>query len=143
VYIRANLLPPLSHSFHHADHILSTRISILRGIRAAEQADAIGDDFATALYRDASSAERACLVSLSAVARDSGHLQASLNAVTLANKLVETGSRADDVDEELAKVLWAQGEHSTAIALLESLSGRGLSKKALIWARLVRRFLCS
>lgn len=60
-----------------------------------------------------------------------------MNAITLAHKLVETGTRANEVDEELAKVLWAQGEHGTAIALLESLSGRGLDKKALIWARLV------
>jgi ataxia telangiectasia mutated family protein len=126
-----------SRSFKKADGILSTRINLLRAIRMHEETDAIGDNFSSVLHREARDTERACLVSLSAVARESGHLQASMNAVTQAHKLVESGSRVDDVDEELAMVLWAQGEHGTAIALLETVSNRQPNKKALVWARLV------
>ncbi|GAA5978039.1 hypothetical protein JCM11641_006607 [Rhodosporidiobolus odoratus] len=128
---------PERFSFEQAERVLSSRISILRGIRMKECVDQVGDDFAIAssLYKDATSAERACLVELSQAARKHGHLQAAFNAVTLAHTLVED-SAGFDVDEELANVLWAQGEHTTAISLLTSVQEKSMRKHAATYARL-------
>ncbi|BGP41354.1 Serine/threonine-protein kinase tel1 [Rhodotorula kratochvilovae] len=126
---------PDKFSFAHAERVLSTRISLLRGIRAKERVEQVGDDFASDLYKAATATERACLLELSRVGRNTGHLQASYNAVTLAHSLVEDGN-AVDVDRELADVLWAQGEHTTAISLLGTVHKRSPAKSAAIFAKL-------
>lgn len=117
---------------------MSTRISILRGIRVAEQADSIGDNLVTDMYAEARDAERACLLNLSRIARISGHLQISLNSITTAGRLLDSSNAKDDaVDQELANVLWTMNEHTTAISLLESICARGGPGKALNLAQLV------
>ncbi|SCV70512.1 BQ2448_1906 [Microbotryum intermedium] len=127
---------PSTFSLHNAEKVLSTRISLLRAIRNTEESNSVGDEFHSSLWRDVTQTERACLLKLSAVSRNSGHLQASLNAVTVASKLIESKRRSEAVDEELAMVLWAQGEHSTAISLLESVSNHRPAKVAIIRATL-------
>lgn len=85
--------------------------------------------------------EKACLLKLSSFARRAGKLQASMNAVTLAHKLVdneEGNSAFDAINEELSNVLWAQGEHATALALLASINPSEPGSKASVLARLVR-----
>lgn len=131
-------IDPGGARFEHAERILSTRISLLRSIRRAEQADRIGD-LASDLYGQATGAEKACLLRLSSSARHAGHLQLSLNAVTLAHKLVEAHEDVHDVEEELANVLWAQGEHVPAITLLKTVKGATSGKQAILTARLVNR----
>ncbi|GAA5938292.1 hypothetical protein JCM10213_003256 [Rhodosporidiobolus nylandii] len=128
---------PSRFSFQQAERVLSSRISILRGIRTKERVDQVGDDLMSAsdLYKDAAAAERACLVKLSRVARRSGQLQAAFNAVTLAHSLVEDAN-SFAIDEELANVLWQQGEHVTAIQLLTSVHHKSSRKQAAIYARL-------
>lgn len=130
----------VSHRFIHAERILSTRISLLRAVRTQEQVDQIGD-FTSELYQQATQAEKSCLVQLSRAARTGGHLQASMNAVTLARKLVEPGAGTFEVDEEFAHVLWLQQEHSIAIELLKSVTAPSPGTKALVLARLVSRRL--
>ncbi|GAA6044295.1 hypothetical protein JCM8097_008685, partial [Rhodosporidiobolus ruineniae] len=126
---------PTRFSFDQAERVLSSRISVLRGIRNKEHADQVADAFTSDLYQRASAAERACLLELSRVARRSGILQAAFNAVTLAHTLVDDG-KSLDVDEELANVLWAQGEHTTAITLLKDLQQKSPTKPAAIYAQL-------
>lgn len=77
---------------------------------------------------------------LSELSRLGGHLQTSMNAITLAQNLLEVGERSDDVEEEFANVLWSQGEHKTAIDLLEGISLDPRERKAAVSARLVRSF---
>ncbi|GAA5821356.1 hypothetical protein JCM3770_006348 [Rhodotorula araucariae] len=122
-------------SFAHAERVLSTRISLLRGLRAKERVEQVGDDFASDLYKAATATEQACLLELSRVGRNTGHLQVAYNAVTLAHSLVEDGN-ALDVDRELADVLWAQGEHTTAISLLGTVHKRSSATSAAIFAKL-------
>ncbi|KAK4047357.1 Serine/threonine-protein kinase tel1 [Microbotryomycetes sp. JL221] len=129
---------PEHMSFEQADKILSCRITMLRQIRSQEQASMIGDMDITPAAREAAEVERSCLLKLSERARTSGRLQVALNAVTMAHKLVEeqSSSASYKVDEELAKVLWSQGEHSTAIRLLEEVSGKKPSNVATVFAQL-------
>ncbi|SGZ26417.1 BQ5605_C024g09910 [Microbotryum silenes-dioicae] len=129
---------PSTFSLHNAEKVLSTRISLLRAMRKMEEANSVGDEFRSNLWREVTQAERACLLKLSAVSRTSGHLQASLNAVTVASRLVESKRKTETVDQELAMVLWALGEHSTAISLLESVSNHRPAKVAIIRATLAR-----
>jgi ataxia telangiectasia mutated family protein len=115
---------------------MSTRISLLRSVRLREAADQIGD-MTSELYQQAAFAEKACYIKLSELARASGHLQTSMNAITLAQKLVEDGDKSDDVDEEFASVLWSQGEHKAAIDLLAGICSNPKDRKAAVSARLV------
>ncbi|GAA5890089.1 hypothetical protein JCM6882_009223 [Rhodosporidiobolus microsporus] len=126
---------PRSFSFEQAERVLSSRISILRGIRSAERADQVAEVFTSELFSEAGAAERVCLLELSRVARRSGQLQAAFNAVTSAHTLVDNGKDLK-VDEELANVLWAQGEHATAITLLSAVHRQSPRKEAGIYARL-------
>ncbi|GAA6010816.1 hypothetical protein JCM10207_005857 [Rhodosporidiobolus poonsookiae] len=126
---------PAGLSFQQAERVLSSRISVLRGIRTREHVEQVGEAFASELYNDATTAERACLVELSRVARRSNQLQAAFNAVTLAHTLVEDG-KGFDVDEELANVLWAQGEHTIAIKLLGEVLKQSPKKQPALFARL-------
>ncbi|BGP56412.1 Serine/threonine-protein kinase tel1 [Rhodotorula sphaerocarpa] len=121
--------------FENAEKVLSTRNSILRGARNREQVEQVGDDFTSELYRRATTAQAACLLELSRRGRAHGHLQTSLNAVT-AVRLVVDPARALKVDEEFAQVLWAQGEHKTAIKLLADVQKRSPQKSALLFSRL-------
>ena len=123
-------------SFEQAEMILSTRISRLRALRSQERLEAVGDAFASPVYSIATEEERGCLVKLSHVARKAGRLQVALNAITSANTLVED-TQTVEVDRELAHVLWAQGEHTTAITLLDKVHHRSSKKDAMIWATLV------
>ncbi|KAK4700270.1 serine-protein kinase ATM, partial [Phenoliferia sp. Uapishka_3] len=129
-------LPMVSSSFkfEHAERILSTRISLLRSIRRAEEAEQVGN-LSSDLRGQVSRAETACLLRLSSSARAVGKLQASLNAVTLAHKLCDGMEGTDEVREELANVLWDQGEHTSAISLLKMVSVPS-ERKALRLARL-------
>lgn len=124
------------HSFVLAERILSIRISLLRAVRTQEEVDQIGE-LTSGLYQQATQAEKSCLVQLSRAARAGGHLQASMNAVTLARKLVEPGAGTFEVDEEFAHVLWVQQEHSIAIELLKSVVAPSAGTRALVLARLV------
>ncbi|KAI5477754.1 protein serine/threonine kinase,ataxia telangectasia mutated family protein [Pseudohyphozyma bogoriensis] len=126
-----------SFSFEHAEHVLSTRISLLRAKRTHEQADQIGD-FTSPLCQKLADTESACLLQLSRLARTAGQLQASMNAVTRAHKLLdlETPSASASVDDELANVLWAQGEHTTAISLLKTIAHAQPGDQALLLSRL-------
>ncbi|GAA5832573.1 hypothetical protein JCM11251_001373 [Rhodosporidiobolus azoricus] len=126
---------PSSFSFDQAERVLSSRISILRGIRNAERVDQVADVFASDLYSETAAAERVCLIELSRVARLSGHLQAAFNAVSSAHSLADNGKDLK-VDEELANVLWAQGEHATAISLLSAVHRESPRKEAALLARL-------
>lgn len=96
----------------------------------------VGDEFTTDLYKRATAAEASCLIVLSRLGRQSGRLQVSLNAITAASALVE-GKDALAVDQELAEVLWAQGEHKTAITLLSNVQDRSPQKAASTYSRLV------
>lgn len=89
------------------------------------------------LHQQAAVVERACLLRLSQLARASGHLQTSMNNITLAQTLVEEGQRSYEVEEEFAHVLWSQGEHKTAIDLLAGSCSNPHDRKAAISARLV------
>ncbi|GAA5846422.1 hypothetical protein JCM9279_001368 [Rhodotorula babjevae] len=129
-------LVPDQLGFLHAERVLSTRISLVRGIRAKERVEQVGDEFASDLHKAAAAAERACLLELSRVGRSSGHLQAAYNAVTLAHTLVEDAASGLDVDRELADVLWAQGEHSSAIHLLGTVHKQSPTKAAADFAKL-------
>ncbi|BGP25635.1 hypothetical protein Rt10032_c06g2946 [Rhodotorula toruloides] len=124
---------PKKLRFEHAERILTTRISLLRGIRAKERVEQVGDEFSSALYKSANTAEQACLLELSRLGRRAGQLQVAFNAVTLAHTLVENG-QASHVDQELAHVLWAQGEHRAAITLLKRVHEG--QKSAALYARL-------
>ncbi|BGO92503.1 hypothetical protein NBRC10512_000418 [Rhodotorula toruloides] len=126
---------PKKLGFEHAERILTTRISLLRGIRAKERVEQVGDEFSSALYKSANATEQACLLELSRVGRRSGQLQVALNSVTVAHTLAENG-RASQVDEELANVLWAQGEHRAAISLLTTVHEGFPQKSAALYARL-------
>ncbi|GAA5999510.1 DNA-binding protein kinase TEL1 [Rhodotorula paludigena] len=126
---------PQELSFDHAERILSTRVSLLRGIRAKERVGQVGEEFSTELYKAATASERACLLELSRVGRRTGQLQPAYNAVTLAHSLLED-SAGLDVDRELADVLWAQGEHSTAITLLATAHKQSATKSAATFAKL-------
>lgn len=128
--------------FENAEKVLSTRNSILRGARNREQVEQVGDDFTSELYRRATTAQAACLLELSRRGRAHGHLQTSLNAVTAA-RLVVDSARALKVDEEFAQVLWAQGEHKTAIKLLADVQKRSPQKSALLFSRLVSSMISS
>ncbi|GAA5849370.1 hypothetical protein JCM8547_006527 [Rhodosporidiobolus lusitaniae] len=126
---------PTKLSFDQAERVLSSRISVLRGIRTKERIDQVGDELSSELYQRATAAERACLIELSRVARRSGQLQAALNAVTVAHSLVDD-KKSVEVDEELANVLWAQGEHSTAITVLSAILRQSSSRLSVNLARL-------
>lgn len=97
----------------------------------------VGDEFVSDLYKDATAAQQACLVELSRLGRRRGHLQESLNAITVAREIVGT-DQAPDIDEELAQVLWAQGEHKTAITLLAKVQESAPERSAVLFSRLVR-----
>ncbi len=128
-------LPDGCH-FEHAERILSTRVSLLRAIRAQEQAHQVGD-LLTSLAQEAADAEKACLLKLSSVARvTTGQLQTALNAVTFAHQLVPDGAVDLEVDHELANVLWAQHEHSTAVSLLRDIHRQEITPKPMTLVQL-------
>ena len=129
-------------SFEQAENILSTRISRLRSVRQQERLEAVGDAFESPVYSSVRDQVRACLIDLSKVSRLAGRLQVALNAVTAANTLVED-TQTVEVDRELAHVLWQQGEHSTAITLLNRVHQRSGKKDAMIWSTLVSSPLSS
>ncbi|GAA6019897.1 hypothetical protein JCM11491_004857 [Sporobolomyces phaffii] len=126
---------PKTFTFEQAENILSTRISRLRSVRHQERLEAVGDAFDSPASFIVRNQERACLIALSKFAREAGRLQVALNAVTLANTLVED-AQDTEVDRELSHVLWQQGEHSTAITLLNKVHQRSGKKDATIWATL-------
>ena len=94
-------------------------------------------DVLSPLAQQATNAERSCLLELSKTARRGGRLQASMNAVTTAQMLVENGTRDPKVEEEFANVLWSQGEHGTAMSLLKLCYPDKDSRPATVSARLV------
>ncbi|GAA5948981.1 hypothetical protein JCM3765_003976 [Sporobolomyces pararoseus] len=126
---------PTGLSFEQAENVLSTRISRLRSVRQQERLEAVGDAFESSVYSIVRDQERACLIELSKVARLAGRLQVALNAITAANTLVEDVQTVE-VDHELAHVLWEQGEHSTAITLLNRVHQQSGKKDAIVWATL-------
>ncbi|GAA5987268.1 hypothetical protein JCM10908_001886 [Rhodotorula pacifica] len=126
---------PEQTSFRDAEKILATRNSLLRGIRAREKVEQVGDEFVSELYKVATEAQKACLIELSRLGRRRGHLQESLNAITVAREVVET-EQDPEIDEELAQVLWAQGEHKTAITLLTKVHEASPQRSAVIFSRL-------
>ncbi|KAM0786662.1 hypothetical protein ACM66B_002111 [Microbotryomycetes sp. NB124-2] len=134
----ALLQVPEGMRFEQADKVLSSRITLLRHLQLAEGADAVGDQFVPDAVSKLANVERACLVKLSQNARESENLQIALNAVTAAHRLVNHPSQANEVDGELAQVLWTQGEHGTAIRLLEEVRHRRPPKIATIHAQLGR-----
>ncbi|GAA5876129.1 hypothetical protein JCM3774_003506 [Rhodotorula dairenensis] len=126
---------PEQTGFRVAEKILATRNSLLRGLRAREKVEQVGDEFVSEVYKAATAAQQACLVELSRLGRRRGHLQESLNAITVAREIVGTDP-APDIDEELAQVLWAQGEHKTAITLLANVQEKATKRLAVIFSRL-------
>lgn len=112
----------------------------MRGIRAKERVEQVGEEFSSELYKSATAAEQACLLELSRLGRRAGQLQVAFNAVTVAHALVDNGQAAQ-VDEELANVLWIQGEHRAAISLLTKVHQDFPQKSAAIYARLVSMVL--
>ncbi|GAA5887702.1 hypothetical protein JCM16303_003731 [Sporobolomyces ruberrimus] len=133
--IKSLEIVPSKIPFDQAERILSTRISRLRTVRLQEQQEAVGDAFNSPIYSIVRDSERSCLIGLSRAAREAGQLQISLNAVTTAHTLVED-TESLEVDRELAHVLWDQGEHTAAIALLDKVNRRSEEKDAMIWATL-------
>lgn len=119
------------------EKILSTRISLLRALREQEQVDNLGDENFTPLYEQAAELEKVCLLQLSRSARIQGSLQTSMNAVTAAYKLILPNSNSFDVQQEFAKVLWAQDEHGTAISLMKAITPVEANDKALFNVLLV------
>lgn len=136
--LSTNQLPfLLIFSFKHAERILSTRISLLRALREQERADRMMDDDFTPLYQQAAGLEKSCLLQLSQIARKQGQLQTSMNAVTAAYNLITPGAPAFEIEQEFAKVLWAQNEHGTAISLIDATNPLNPDDKALLYSRLV------
>ncbi|KAK4049560.1 Serine/threonine-protein kinase tel1 [Microbotryomycetes sp. JL201] len=138
VAIKALSQLPDKMGFEQADKILSSRITLLRHLQITEGADAVGDEFIPEAVTKLVNVERMCLLQLSQRARDSDNLQIALNAVTAAHRLVKHRDQANEVDAELAQVLWRQGEHGTAIELLEEVRNRRPPKVAIIHAQLGR-----
>lgn len=68
--------------------------------------------------------EQTLLLSLSRGARRHDKLQASVNAVTIAQHLESELDSSDAVAEEFASVLWMQGEHAIAIQALNDVLAR-------------------
>ncbi|GAA5930447.1 DNA-binding protein kinase TEL1 [Sporobolomyces koalae] len=126
---------PADFSFEQAEIVLSTRISRLRAVRARERLESVGDAFESPISTVITSQERTCLIELSRRARKAGHLQVALNATTFAHTLADETSMVD-VDCELAHVLWAQREHTSAINLLKKVNERSGRKNPLVWATL-------
>ncbi|KAM0752988.1 hypothetical protein T439DRAFT_354453 [Meredithblackwellia eburnea MCA 4105] len=122
-------------NFEVSERILSTRISLLRAVKNVEQADQVGD-FASELHSQASRVEKACLLQLSKIARQSGKIQHAVNAVVQARRLSDHDESLRDVHEELANVLWAQGEHTSAISLLRDVLAAVSKGEPLLMARL-------
>ncbi|GAA5937662.1 hypothetical protein JCM1841_000247 [Sporobolomyces salmonicolor] len=129
-----SLVPP-DFSLNQAERVLSTRVSRLRALRAQDRVEQVGDAFTSSFYASVAAAERACLVQLSKSARQGGQLQAALNAITLAHTLVDD-PKITEVDHELAHVLWAQGEHTTAVSLLNKVHQCTGKHDPMLWATL-------
>lgn len=130
-----------SSRFNYLEKILSTRISLLRALRVQEQVDNLGDEYFSPLYEQAAELEKMCLLQLSRSARIQGSLQTSMNAVTAAYKLLSPNSNSFDVQQEFAKVLWAQDEHGTAISLMKAITPIKPDDKALFNVLLVSHFV--
>ncbi|KZP09916.1 hypothetical protein FIBSPDRAFT_922456 [Athelia psychrophila] len=104
--------------FTDLEHIMATRMSLLRSVRHKEQHGQIGTLVAP-LTKGLIDIEKQCLVHLSAAARESNQIQIALNSIVRAQSF--ESSPGFEVSKEFADVLWLQNERKLAVQYLKAL----------------------
>ncbi|KAF8317780.1 uncharacterized protein EI90DRAFT_3084965 [Cantharellus anzutake] len=131
---------PSTMRFADVEAIISTRLSLLRAgqRRERDSKEQIGN-IPNPLSQSLINAEVACLLELSAAARDASLVQLALNSITQARSL-DANSFIFEVAVEFAKVLWSAQERKIAVDYLMTIGDKypdaNLESRALLLAQI-------